>query len=128
MSGFEVVGEEGGIVRVMVDGSLMRRSSAEVLCGAIESAAAGAPARARLLMDLGALSRATPAAGLYAMRRMKELDFEAIALYRGNGFMRAFARTVMRLARFGAFELFSDEDSARRWLAAMGRRSAPETS
>jgi hypothetical protein len=118
MPWFDVASEDDGIVRVTVDGSLMRRSSAEALCAAIERAKADTRAPARLLMDMGALSRATPAAGLYAMRRMKKMNFGAIALYRGNRFMRGFARTVMRAARFGAFGLFGDEKAARRWLAA----------
>jgi hypothetical protein len=68
------------------------------------------------MLDMGALSKASPAAGMYAMRSLKKLDLSAIALYRANGFMRSFARAVMRLARFRRFGLFRDETRARDWL------------
>jgi hypothetical protein len=53
---------------------------------------------------------------MYAMRAIKRLNLNGVALYRGNGFMRSFARTVMRLAGFRRFGLFHEEEQARSWL------------
>ena len=75
-------------------------------------------------MDMGTLSKATPSAGLYAMRRMKQLDFSAIALFRANAFMRSFAQLVLRLARFRSYGLFGKELDARSWLDRPPRSSS----
>jgi hypothetical protein len=125
MASFEVVDEGDGLIRATVSANIVRRPLAGALCRDIEHAAAR-HAEPRLAMDLGALSKATPAAGFYAMRQMKRLDPDAIALFRGNRFMRGFARLVMRLARFKDFELFADEASARRWLSDRHTTRAPE--
>lgn len=120
MGTFSVTGEEAGVVRVEAGARLVGKRTAVALCAEIERAAASHPGKPRLLIDLSALSRATPPAGIYAIRRMKALDPEAIAIFRANRFMRGFARVVMRLARFRSFGLFSEEREARAWLESGG--------
>ena len=114
---FRVEDDEDGVIRATVDAGWMTKPVAEAMCADIEKAAARHPGTARLMLDAGAMSKATPAAGMYAMKSIKRLNLTGVALYRGNGFMRSFARTVMRLARFHRFGLFRDEAQARRWLA-----------
>ena len=111
-----VVAEPGGIVHVDVATRVVNRDVATAMCGAITQEAARDAGAPRLLMNLGSLSRATPGAGLYAMRQIKKLDPQAIAFYGGGAFMRMFARAVLRLARFRLYALFADEEAARAWL------------
>lgn len=117
---FRITDEGGGIVRVDAAARLVNRALAEALCAEIDRVAAPRP---RVLMNLGALSKATPSAGRYAMRRLKDLDPSAVALFGGGRFMRAFARTVLRLSRFPRFGLFEDERAARAWLETVDRAS-----
>ena len=125
MSTYQVDDEQNGIIRVSVDAGLVRRPFAETLCAEVERVSAGYPKRALILMDMGALSKATPAAALYTMRRMKELDFFAIGLFRANKFMQGLARIVMRLARFPTFGLFEGEAAARAWLDRLAGSPTP---
>jgi stage II sporulation SpoAA-like protein len=122
---FRVEDDGSGVIRASVRGGWVDRPLAEALCTDIERAAKRHPGEARLLMDMGALSKATPGAGLYAMRRMKQLDLSAIALFRANGFMRSFAQVVMRLAGFRSYRLFGKEADARAWLAGGSGTQAP---
>src|SRR5581483_1974448 len=78
----------------------------------------------KILMNMSAMSKGTPAAGVFVMRTMKKYPLEALALYGANGFMRGMARTVLGLARFSNFELFDDEAAARRWLERSGDAGA----
>ena len=113
---FRVEDDEDGVIRARVEAGWMTKPIATALCADIEAAAARHPGKARLMLDAGALSKATPAAGLYAMKSIKRLNLNGVALYRANGFMRRFARAVMTLARFRRFGLFRDETQARDWL------------
>lgn len=112
----DVVDTGDGVIRASVEASFVRRDLAERLCTAIEDAARAYPSGAKLVMDMGALSKASPAAGLYAMRSMKALGLAKIALVGGNAFMRGFAKTVMTLARFRSFAFFSSEPGAIGWV------------
>ena len=113
---FHVEDDEDGVIRATVEVGWVTKPVAAALCADIEEAAARHPGKARLMLDAGALSKATPAAGLYAMKSIKRLNLNGVALYRANGFMRRFARAVMTLARFRRFGLFRDETQARDWL------------
>lgn len=113
---FHVTDDEDGVIRATVEAGWVTKPLAEALCADIEKAAARHPGKARLMIDAGALSKATPGAGMYAMRSIKRLNLNGVALYRANGFMRSFARTVMRLAGFRRFGLFREEQQARTWL------------
>jgi hypothetical protein len=115
-SGFRVEDDDSGVIRATIEAGWVTKPLAEALCADIERAAARHPGRARLMLDMGALSKATPGAGMYAMRSLKKLDLSAVALYRANGLMRSFARAVMRIARFRRFKLFGEETQARAWL------------
>ena len=115
-SSYSVEDGEDGVIRATVEAGWMTKPVAKAMCADIEKAAAKHPGTARLMLDAGAMSKATPAAGMYAMKSIKRLNLKGVALYRANGFMRSFARTVMRLARFGRFGLFRDESGAREWL------------
>lgn len=90
-------------------------------CDAIQSTARETGAGG-LVMDLGSLSRATPPAGFYAMKALKTLPVERIALVGGNAFMRTFARMVLTLGSFPAFAFFDSEEAARTWAAAAPER------
>src|SRR2546425_11246060 len=103
---FKVTDDDDGVIRASVEGGWMTKPLAEAMCADIERAAAKHPGKARLLLDMGSMSKATPGAGMYAMKSIKRLDLNGVALYRANGFMRSFARTVMRLAGFRRVRLF----------------------
>jgi hypothetical protein len=113
---FTVTDDEDGTIRATVGSGWMTKPLAEAMCADIEKAAARHPGKARLMLDAGAMSKATPGAGMYAMRSIKRLDLKGVALYRANGFMRSFARAVMKLAGFRRFGLFREENQAKRWL------------
>lgn len=113
---FRVTDEGDGVVRVQAEAGVVRKEFAQQLCGAIEKASKAQNEPATLLIDIGALAKATPPAGLYAMKRIKQLGFERIALVGGNRFIRGFARTVMTLARFGSFRFFDRTEQGRDWL------------
>jgi hypothetical protein len=113
---FRVTDDEDGVIRATVEAGWVTKPLAEALCADIEKAAARHPGKARLMIDAGALSKATPGAGMYAMRSIKRLNLNGVALYRANGFMRSFARAVMKLAGFRRFGLFREEKQARSWL------------
>ena len=94
--------------------AFMRYSLARPLCELIEDTARSHEADA-LVMDMGALSKASPRAGAYAVRRLRQLPLRRIALVGGNGFMRAFAGTVLRLGRFPEFRFFTSSAEAVDW-------------
>lgn len=109
-----------GVVRGSVNVSLMRSALARPFCERIEATALRDAADA-LVMDMSSLSRATPPAGLYAIRRLRQLPLRRIALLRGSPFMRAFAAAVLTAGRFPEFRFFDNEDTAVQWASA--RRS-----
>jgi hypothetical protein len=113
---FTVTDDEDGTIRATVHAGWVTKPLAEAMCADIQKAAARHPGKAKLLLDGGAMSKATPSAGMYAMRSIKRLDLNGVALYHTNGFMRSFARTVMRAAGFRRFGLFREENQAKRWL------------
>jgi len=110
-----------GVVRGSVSVSLMRYPIAKPFCENIEALALKEGADA-LVMDMSSLSKATPPAGLYAIKRLKQLPLRRIALLRGNAFMRGFASLVLTLGRFPEFRFFDGEATAVQWASA--RRSA----
>jgi hypothetical protein len=112
---FEVTDEGGGIIRVEAESNLVRRSLAEAMCAEVVSVA-GDRGGFKILMDMGAMSKGTPGAGLYVLSEMKKYDLEALALFKANGFMRGMATTVLGLAGFRNFAVFGDESQAREWL------------
>ncbi len=105
------------VVRGSVTVSLLRYPVAKPFCERIEELARRDGADA-LVMDMSSLSKATPRAGLYAMRRLRKLPLRRIALLHGNRFMRAFASTVLTLGRFPEFRFFDSEETAVRWASA----------
>lgn len=108
----------GNVVRATTSGGLLRRAAAGQLCAAIEVEATACATRPGLLVDLGGLSRATPAAGLYAIRRLRTLPVERIALFGANRLMRGFAGLVLFLGRFPEHRFFANERAATEWLTA----------
>lgn len=70
-----------------------------------------------MLMNMGAISKGTPAAGLYVLGSLKKYPVQALALYGANRFMLGMAKTVLGIARFKNFGIFEDEARAREWLA-----------
>jgi hypothetical protein len=113
---FKVTDDADGVIRATVEAGWVTKPLAEAMCADIEKAAARHPGKAKLMIDAGALSKATPGAGMYAMRSIRRLDLDGVALYRANGFMRSFARAVMKLGGFRRFGLFRSEKQARDWL------------
>jgi hypothetical protein len=105
------------VVRASVTVSLMRYAIARPFCERIEEIARRDGADA-LVMDMSSLSRATPRAGLYAMKRLRSLPLRRIALLRGNRFMRAFASVVLTLGRFPEFRFFDGDETAVQWASA----------
>jgi hypothetical protein len=109
-----------GVVRGSVSAGMMSSALARPFCESIEDLALREGADA-LVMDMSSLSRATPPAGLYAIRRLRQLPLRRIALLRGSRFMRAFARAVLTAGRFPEFRFFDGEETAVQWASA--RRS-----
>jgi hypothetical protein len=130
MDSFKVTDEGGGIIRVDAESRLVRKALAEAMCAAVDEVATRYDGRFKILMNMGAMSKGTPGAGFYTLRRMKEYDMTALALFRANSFMRRMAQVVLGLNGFSNFALFDDEVEARAWLehadeaAPLGREPA----
>ncbi|MGH9038237.1 MAG: STAS/SEC14 domain-containing protein [Acidimicrobiia bacterium] len=116
MDSFKVTDEGGGIIRVDAESRLVRKALAEEMCAAVDEVATRYDGRFKILMNMGAMSKGTPGAGFYTLRRMKEYDMTALALFRANTFMRRMAQVVLGLNGFSNFALFDDEVEARAWL------------
>ena len=116
MDSFKVTDEGGGIIRVDAESRLVRKALAEAMCAAVDDVATRYDGRFKILMNMGAMSKGTPGAGFYTLRRMKEYDMTALALFRANTFMRRMAQVVLGLNGFSNFALFDDEVEARAWL------------
>jgi hypothetical protein len=115
MDSYTVTDEGDGLVRVDADIRIVRKPIAVAMCDEVDKVVAGYDGF-KILMNMSAMSKGTPAAGFFVLRTMKKYPLEALALFGANGFMRGMAKTVLGLARFGNFELFEDESSARTWL------------
>jgi hypothetical protein len=113
----EVSATPTAVVRAAAHVPWMSMRLAPEFCDAIQSTARATQA-VGLVMDLGSLSRATPRAGLYAVRALKQMPVRRIALVGGNPFMRGFSRLVLTLGRFPEFAYFDSEAAATRWAAA----------
>jgi hypothetical protein len=112
---FQVTDEGEGLVRVDAQIRLVRKPIAVAMCDEVDKVVAGYDGF-KILMNMSAMSKGTPAAGLFVLRTMKKYPLEALALFGANGFMRGMAKTVLGFARFRNFELFQDEGAARTWL------------
>lgn len=123
MDSFKVSDEGGGIIRVDAETRLMRKPMATAICDEVDRTVAGYD-EFKILMNMGAISKGTPAAGFYVLRSMKKYPLQATALFGANRFMRSMAKTVLGAARFRNFELFEEEAIARDWLERAG---APTT-
>ena len=108
------------VVRGSVSVGMMSYALARPFCESIEELANREGADA-LVMDMSSLSRATPPAGLYAIRRLRVLPLRRIALLRGSRFMRGFASAVLTVGRFPEFRFFDSEETSVQWASA--RRS-----
>lgn len=115
MDSFKVSDEGDGIIRVDAQTRLMRKPMANAICDEVDRAVVDYD-EFKILMNMGAISRGTPAAGFYVLRSMKKYPLQATAMFGANGFMRGMARTVLGLARFRNFDLFEEEAVARDWL------------
>ena len=115
MDSFKVSDEGGGIIRVDAQTRLMRKPMANAICDEVDRVVADYD-QFKILMNMGAISKGTPAAGFYVLRSMKKYPLRATAMFGANGFMRGMARTVLGLARFRNFDLFEEEAIARDWL------------
>jgi|SRR5581483_9194955 len=115
MDSFKVSDEGGGIIRVDAESRLVRKPLAMAMCDEVDKQVAGYD-EFKILMNMSAMSKGTPAAGFYVLRSMKKYPLRALALFGANGFMRSMATTVLGLARFSNFQLFEDESVARDWL------------
>ena len=119
MDSYKVSDEGGGIIRVDAQTRLMRKPMAAAICDEVDELVADY-GEFKILMNMSAMSKGTPAAGLYVLGSMKKYPLRALALYGANGFMRGMANVVLGLARFSNFDIFGDEVSARGWLERAG--------
>ena len=115
MESFKVTDEGGGIIRVDAQTRLMRKPMANAICNEVDELVADYD-EFKILMNMSAMSKGTPAAGLYVLGSMKKYPLSALALFGANGFMRGMAKVVLGIARFSNFELFDEEAIARDWL------------
>ena len=118
---YQVTDEGGGLIRVDAQIRLVRKPIAVAMCDEVDKVVAGYD-EFRILMNMSAMSKGTPAAGLFVIRTMKKYPLRALAFFGANSFMRGMATTVLGLARFSNFQIFDDEAAARDWLA----RGAPQ--
>lgn len=117
MDSYKVTDEGGGIIRVDAEARLVRKPFATALCAEVDERVAEAGYREfKILMNMSAMAKGTPAAGFYVLRSMKKYPLSALAIFGANGFMRGMAKTVLGVARFGTFDLFQEEAIARDWL------------
>jgi hypothetical protein len=103
----------------------MRKPLASSICGEVDRKTVDYSAF-KILMNMGAISKGTPAAGLYVLGSLKKYPVSALALYGANQFMRGMAKTVLGIARFKNFALFEDEATARQWLAQASESAATD--
>lgn len=115
MDSYTITDEGRGIIRVDAESPLVRKRMAVAMCDEVDKAVAGYD-EFKILMNMSAMSKGTPAAGFYVLRSMKKYPLRALALFGANGFMRGMATTVLGLARFDNFQIFPDEADARDWL------------
>jgi len=123
MDSYQVTDEGDGLVRVDAQIRLVRKPIAVAMCDEVDRVVAGYDGF-RILMNMSAMSKGTPAAGFFVLRTMKKYPLQKLALFGANGFMRGMARIVLGLARFDTFELFDDEALARAWLDQAGPEPA----
>lgn len=127
MDSYRVTDEGNGIIRVDGAAGLVRKPMASALCDAVEERVSAAGySEFKILMNMSAMSKGTPSAGLHVLRTMKKYPLRSLALYGANGFMRGMAKTVLGIGRFSNFELFDEETLARSWLERNGA-AAPAT-
>jgi hypothetical protein len=105
------------VVRASCSVRLLRKALAVRFCDQI-TAQALREGSAGLVMNLASLGKATPPAGLYAMKSLRSLPVRRIALVGGNGFMRTFARAVLTLGRYPDFGFFHDSETAEAWAGS----------
>jgi hypothetical protein len=110
------VRDENGVIVAAAKTRLVRKAFAMELCKAIEDQAEPYGGTASLMMDMSALSKATPPAALYALRRMGEIPLANIAIIGGNTFMRGMGKFVLTVSKFPSFGFFPGPEDARRWL------------
>jgi hypothetical protein len=127
MDSFKVSDEGGGIIRVDAQTRLMRKPMANAICDEVDRVVVDYD-QFKILMNMGAISKGTPAAGFYVLRSMKKYPLQATAMFGANGFMRGMARTVLGLARFRNFDLFEQEAIARDWLERVDGTPATQPS
>ena len=117
MDSYKVTDEGGGIIRVDAETRLARKKFATLLCAEVDERVAEAGyTEFKILMNMSAMAKGTPAAGFYVLRSMKKYPLSALAIFGANGFMRGMAKTVLGVAKFGTFDLFQEEAIARDWL------------
>jgi hypothetical protein len=112
---YTVTNEGGGLIRVDADIRLVRKPTAVAMCDEVDRVVAGLD-EFRILMNMSAMSKGTPAAGFFVLRTMKKYPLRALAFFGANSFMRGMATTVLGLAGFSTFEMFDTEADARQWL------------
>src|SRR2546423_1792484 len=123
MDSFKVTDEGGGIIRVDAQTRLMRKPLAVAICAEVDEIVADY-GEFKILMNMGAISKGTPAAGLYVLGSLKKYQLRALALFGANGFMRGMAKVVLGIAHFSNFDLFDEEAMARDWLERAGAEPA----
>ncbi|TMK38394.1 MAG: hypothetical protein E6G66_18530 [Actinobacteria bacterium] len=107
MDSFKVTDEGGGIIRVDAHTRLMRKPMATAICAEVDELVADYD-EFKILMNMSAMSKGTPAAGLYVLGSMKKYPLRALALFGANGFMRGMAKVVLGIARFSNFGAAGD--------------------
>jgi hypothetical protein len=112
---FTITDQGGGIIRVDASSRLVRKPMAMAMCDEVDKQVAGYD-EFKILMNMSAMSKGTPAAGFYVLRSMKKYPLRGLALFGANGFMRSMATTVLNLARFSNYRIFNAEGDARSWL------------
>jgi hypothetical protein len=114
MEAYSLEALPGGVLHLGMNARLMRLEQARPLCGDIERASSGDAVR--LVVDMGRLGLATPAAGLHGFRALRHVRIAAIAMVHTGPAMRRMATAMLRAARFPRFGFFDSREQAEAWL------------
>jgi hypothetical protein len=104
----------GGVVRLTMNARLMHLDEARPLCGDIEDASA--EDAISLVVDVGSVGLATPAAAFHGLRTLRHVRIASIAFVHAKPAVRRVATLMLRAAGFERFGFFDDEDAAVAWL------------
>jgi hypothetical protein len=117
---YELTPLPGGILQLELRTATMHLDEARPLCDDLEDASAGDAVR--LLVDMGRIGLATPAAAFHGFRTVRRVPIAAVAMVHARPAMRRVASAVMRAGP--RFRFFDSREEAIAWLHGAGGEPA----